>query len=158
MKQTVLVVALVFTCAAATMAQSAAKSVFAELGGPGLASVNFDTRFTKNQNGVGGRIGFGGFSLGGASLFLVPAAVNYLIGNNTSHYFELGAGATFSFASADVGDGNNKVFNNTFGHLNLGYRYQPQNSGVTFRVAVNPLFGNGVFWPVYGGVSVGYKF
>ena len=37
--------------------------VFFELGGPGLASFNFDTRFTGRNDGIGGRIGVGGFSI-----------------------------------------------------------------------------------------------
>ncbi|HWR33277.1 MAG TPA: hypothetical protein VN451_07125, partial [Chitinophagaceae bacterium] len=40
-----------------------AQSVFFELGGPGLASFNFDSRFSSKQDGIGGRIGVGGFSI-----------------------------------------------------------------------------------------------
>jgi len=35
-----------------------------ELGGPGLASFNFDMRFSPREDGFGGSIGFGGFNVG----------------------------------------------------------------------------------------------
>ncbi|MBL0133852.1 MAG: hypothetical protein IPP79_07520 [Chitinophagaceae bacterium] len=43
---------------AAKAQQSGAKSVYFELGGPGLASFNFDTRFGHKQDGLGMRVGF----------------------------------------------------------------------------------------------------
>lgn len=157
-----------FACIAATgFAQQAAKAMFFELGGPGLASFNYDTRFTKKEDGIGGRIGFGGFKLGSSGTdnvgaIFVPAALNYLIGKDGRHYFELGAGATFvaTFTNYDDpydnhDDGN---FESTFGHLNFGYRLQPADGGFFFRAAINPVFGKGFFIPYYGGVSFGYKF
>ena len=44
----------------------AAKSMYFELGGPGIASFNFDFRFGKRQDGLGGRVGFGGFYVDGS--------------------------------------------------------------------------------------------
>jgi hypothetical protein len=142
-----------------------AKSVFFELGGPGLASINFDTRFTKNENGIGGRAGIGGFSLRfgdgsgnvSSTVIFVPLGVNYLIGKDTKNYFELGAGVTPVFTNAKA-DGESENFSSTFGHINFGYRLQPQNSGFTFRAFITPVFGEFGFFPYYGGVSFGYKF
>ncbi len=142
-----------------------AKSVFFELGGPGLASLNYDMRFTKNENGIGGRVGIGGFSLGfneggtstRSTVIFVPLGVNYLIGKDTKNYFELGGGVTPVFTSATV-DNESENFSSTFGHLNFGYRLQPQNSGFTFRAFITPVFGKFGFFPYYGGVSFGYKF
>ncbi|NJO25007.1 MAG: hypothetical protein HC867_03250 [Bacteroidia bacterium] len=94
-------------------AQSA-KSVYFELGGPGLASFNFDSRFTPKEDGIGGRIGFGGFSVDGTGAVFVPIGLNYLLGKDGKNYFELGAGATPVFISDGTGDGN---FTETFGHL-----------------------------------------
>jgi hypothetical protein len=143
-----------------------AKSVFFELGGPGLASFNFDTRFTKAENGIGGRVGFGGFSLTTrdfnnertrTTVIFIPVGLNYLIGKNTNNYFEVGAGVTpvITNTNSSEGDGN---FSSTFGHINFGYRLQPQKSGFTFRAFITPVFGNFGFLPYYGGVSFGYKF
>jgi hypothetical protein len=135
-----------------------AKSIYAELGGPGFASINFDSRFSsKSQGGLGGRIGVGGFSSEGATLLFFPVGLNYLIGNDKKNYFEVGAGATFVRASADFVD-DDKPYNGSFGHLTLGYRLQPEKSGFTFRAAITPIFGGGTFWPYWGGVSFGYKF
>jgi hypothetical protein len=37
----------------------AAKSIYFEVGGPGLASFNYDTRLTNREDGIGGRLGVG---------------------------------------------------------------------------------------------------
>lgn len=149
----------------------AAKSIYFELGGPGLASFNFDTRFTKKEDGIGGRVGIGGFSLqfddfnGGTNrttVIFVPLGLNYLIGKDHRNYFELGAGVTPVFSSntnnASSGTNTNDRFNSTFGHVNFGYRLQPKESGFTFRATITPVFGKFGFLPYYGGVSFGYKF
>ncbi|MBC7849619.1 MAG: hypothetical protein H7Y31_07780 [Chitinophagaceae bacterium] len=138
-------------------AQKAAKSMYFELGGPGLASLNFDTRFGPRENGLGGRIGFGGFSIDGSGVVFIPVGLNYLIGKETKNYFEVGAGITPIFVSGDFTD-DDGTFTSTFGHLNFGYRYQPQTAGFTFRAFITPIFGSFGFVPYYGGVSFGYKF
>lgn len=138
------------------VASAQAKSVYFELGGPGLASINFDSRFTRSESGVGGRIGIGGFSIGGESVVFVPIGVNYLLGKDSKNYFELGGGVTPVLTNIGNGSGDN--FSSTFGHILFGYRMQPANGGFTFRAFVNPIFGSGFFVPYYGGVSFGYKF
>lgn len=134
---------------------SFAQSVYAELGGPGLASLNFDTRFSKTNGGFGGRIGVGGFSIDGSGLIFLPVGLNYLIGKDNLNYFEIGAGVTPVFGTGDISSSD---FSTTFGHVILGYRKQPQDGGFTFRAFVCPVFGSGAFIPYYGGVSFGYKF
>lgn len=154
---------LLIAVAASTTAvySQAAKSVYAELGGPGIASVNFDTRFTNQQGGFGARAGIGGFTLGtlgsNVTTIFVPVGLNYLIGGESSHYFELGAGVTPVIASSSIASSSSK-FNSTFGWGSFGYRYQPLEKGVTFRASINPLIAKGAFWPFYGGISFGYKF
>ncbi len=139
--------------------ETAAKSVYFELGGPGLASFNFDTRFGPREDGLGGRIGFGGFSISSdgdkAGLVFIPIGLNYLLGKDGKNYFELGAGVTPVIGSSSTTDEN---FTSTFGHLNFGYRLQPSNGGFTFRAFITPIFGSFGFIPYYGGVSFGYKF
>ncbi len=137
-----------------SMAQTA-MSVYVEAGGPGVASINFDTRFTKKQDGIGGRIGMGGFKIDNTGAFFIPATITWLIGKDQKNYFEVGGGATFVSAGNDY---DSELFSTTFGHLNLGYRYQPKESGIIFRATINPIFGKDFFWPYYGGVSIGYKF
>ncbi|MDX1938444.1 MAG: hypothetical protein SFU21_15090 [Flavihumibacter sp.] len=155
MKKLLLSLAFITALHSLGTAQSA-KSVYAELGGPGLASFNFDTRFTGKEDGIGGRIGFGGFAIDGSGILFLPIGVNYLMGKDQKNYFELGAGVTPVFATGDItNDGN---FSTTFGHLLIGYRLQPKDGGFTFRAFISPVFGQGAFVPYYGGVSFGYKF
>lgn len=156
MKSSVPLVLLLLLTGNCLLAQKAAKSIYGELGGPGLASINYDTRFARREDGLGMRVGIGGFSFSNEeSLVLLPMGLNYLVGKDTRNYFEAGAGVTYVRARDAFGD---DPFNGTFGHLNVGYRLQPRHGGFTFRAAINPLFGQGVFWPYYGGVSFGYKF
>lgn len=151
MKKTFLLVFTVLVLGHYCSAQ--AKSVYFELGGPGLASFNFDTRFNKGEAGLGGRIGVGGFSIDGDGAVFVPLGLNYIIGKDTKNYFELGAGVT-----PVIGTGSADEFSETFGHLLFGYRLQPATGGFTFRAFINPVFGKGFFIPYYGGLSFGYKF
>ncbi len=154
-----IVCSLLLFLAVNVQAQSPAKAFFFELGGPGIASVNYDMRFTKSESGFGGRVGVGGFSLSDGSekfgVVFVPVGVNYLIGKDSRNYFELGGGVTFVSSSDSY---SNENFNSTFGHLNFGYRLQPAKGGFFFRATMNPIFGKGFFLPAYGGLSFGYKF
>lgn len=134
---------------------SFSQSVFAELGGPGLASLNFDTRFSKNNDGIGGRAGIGGFSIDGSGVVFVPLGLNYLLGKDNKNFFEVGAGVTPVFGAGDLAG---EDFSNTFGHILIGYRMQPAATGFTFRAFISPVFGSGYFVPYFGGVSFGYKF
>ncbi len=153
MKKALFIFALALGSIQMASAQSA-KSFYFELGGPGLASFNFDTRFSAKEDGLGGRIGIGGLSVDGVGVVFLPVGLNYLLGKDSRHYFEIGAGVTPVFGN-NGGDGD---FSETFGHLLFGYRLQPLNGGFTFRAFINPLFGNGFFIPYYAGLSFGYKF
>jgi hypothetical protein len=139
---------------------SIAQTGFVELGGPGLASINFDTRFSNKNDGFGGRAGIGGFSVrdnfsdSKAGLIFLPIGVNYIFGKDNKNYFEIGAGVTPVFGTGDI----SSDFSETFGHIILGYRMQPPNGGFTFRAFMCPVFGNGFFIPYYAGLSFGYKF
>jgi hypothetical protein len=135
--------------------QITAQSIYFELGGPGLASFNFDTRFNKSSGGFGGRVGIGGFSIDGSGVVFIPVGVNYMIGKDNKNYFELGGGVTPVFGTGSLAADN---FSSTFGHLLFGYRMQPSNGGFTFRAFISPVFGDGFFVPYYGGVSFGYSF
>ena len=81
-----LLVLIVVSLSISTLAKSQA-AVFFELGGPGLSSFNFDTRFTGRNDGIGGRIGVGGFSINDEGAVFVPIGLNYLIGKETKHFF-----------------------------------------------------------------------
>ncbi len=137
-------------------AQSA-QSVYFELGGPGIASFNYDLRFSGRQGGLGGRIGVGFSNIvsSGSSVVYLPLGINYLFGKDKKHYFEIGGGVTPVFNSIPDED---SVIAETFVHLVLGYRFQPITNGFTFRAFICPVYGNGIFIPYYAGISAGYKF
>jgi hypothetical protein len=155
MKKTFVVICFIFAVTTAVEAQTGAKAIFFELGGPGLASINYDMRFGKKEDGLGFRAGFGGFSIEDASVLFVPLGVNYLLGKDGKNYFELGGGITAVSSNDDLGDG---AFTTSFGHLNFGYRLQPANGGFLFRAGIVPIFNKDGFVPYYAGISFGYKF
>src|SRR5688572_15087790 len=131
---------LTVTTATAQLSQA----VYFELGGPGLASINYDTRFTQNNGGIGGRVGIGGFSIDDETALFFPIQLNYLLGKDEKNYFELGGGATIVSINTtlDIDEGN---FRSTFGHLYFGYRLQPADGGFLFRAGICPIFGKGFF-------------
>ncbi|MBC7915957.1 MAG: hypothetical protein H7Y07_17745 [Pyrinomonadaceae bacterium] len=153
-----------------------ARNIFIELGGPGLIySANFDTRFSKKRNGLGGRIGAGFINADSESIFTLPVGLNYLLGKS-KHLFEIGLGATYvSFNTGrpnrnsytdpygnttyygESTDFNGITDNGALGTMTFGYRLQPLSSGFSFRGQFNTLFGYGSFIP-YGGLSLGYTF
>jgi len=155
MQKKILVSFFLICCAVGAFSQTG-RAVFFELGGPGVASFNFDTRFGPRNDGIGGRIGIGGFSIDDESVVFIPLQVNYLLGNDNRHYFEIGGGATIVSTNTDGADDG--LFENTFGHLHFGYRLQPAKGGFMFRAAIIPIFGDGDFIPYYAGVSFGYRF
>lgn len=147
-------------------AQTAAKSVFVELLGPGLASINYDMRFNKKEDGLGFRIGIGGYSVKEdygygterSGLLTIPAALNYLLSKDHRHYFEIGAGATYVSLTNKSSAFGDSQFSSSFGHLHFGYRLQPQDGGFTFRAGITPIFSSNGFIPYYASISFGYKF
>ena len=151
----------VFLCFDAA-AQQSAKAIFFEIGGPGLASINYDMRFNNKDDGIGFRAGIGGFSVNDnndekASILFFPVGLNYLLGKDGKNYFEIGGGITFVSISSYIRSSSGTTSGN-FGHLNFGYRLQPKNGGFLFRAGIVPIFNKYGFIPYYAGVSFGYKF
>jgi hypothetical protein len=140
-----------------------AKSVYAEIGGPGLASANFDMRFSQKDDGLGGRLGVGGFSVSDGfgsqtSVFTIPVGLNYLLGKDGKNYFEIGAGFTYIGGKSRGDYYDSETFSSSFGNLTLGYRLAPASGGFMFKAQITPIFGNGFFVPYWAGLGFGYKF
>ena len=113
---------------------------------------NYDTRFNSKQDGIGGRIGIGGFSTNGNSILTIPLQLNYLLGQDNK-FFEIGIGATL--VSGKIGG----IFDSTtIGTMVFGYRLQPKNGGFNFRAFLSPVFDGTSFSPYFGGISFGYSF
>lgn len=139
--------------------QVKAKNIYLEVGGAGLAiSANYDARFGEQRDGWGYNIGVGGFVSGGNKVVTVPFQLNFLIGDNSS-MIEAGVGATFLHSTGD-NKGKTWEFDKITGFVatgSIGYRYQPQQKGISFRVAFVPILYDEGIIPA-GGISVGYTF
>ncbi len=165
MKKIYLLIFSLFTCSSILFAQSSdttkrAQSVYFELLGPGgFYSANYDTRFSKRQDGPGIRVGVSYTSVDQASLFTLPVQVNYLLGKN-GKYFEVGLGATYASTRADFFDSteSDEKGSTVFGTMNFGYRRQPIEGGFLFRAGVAPIFHNRDFIPYWPYLSFGYSF
>ena len=154
MKNTFFLLSFILLTIGAVNAQSR-QSVFAEVGGQGMSfTLNYDMRFYDAPEGPGFRIGGSYMKTSKVDFLRVPIVLNYLIGQD-GKFFEIGAGATI---------GNSEIMDsgsNTVGTLCFGYRLQPADGGLTYRVALTPYFtvgSNSVFIPYFGGVSIGYCF
>jgi len=144
---------------AADFSQAKAKSYYLQIGGAGLAiSANYDTRFNEERNGWGYTVGIGGFSAEGNSVITVPFQVNYLIGEHAS-MLQVGGGATFLHSTGN-NTGKTWSFDKITGFVatgSLGYRYQPEQKGISFKVEFVPIMYNEGIIPA-GGISIGYTF
>ena len=158
---TILTTCLLFSFAAKAQKSGAfevekpVQTFYAELGGPGILTINYDQRFKGNQ-GLGFRAGVGGYGFLKKGVFTIPIGINYLTGSG-SHFAELGAG----FCSVSLSNGNTFFDNESstiIGFINFGYLFQPEKKGLTFRVFISPLFTAAGTVPFYGGASAGIKF
>lgn len=147
-------------------ANKRAKTFFFELLGPGAAySVNYDIRFSKQQDGWGGRAGISYYANAGEHLFTLPLVLNYLAGKH-GKYFEVGAGITYYnvnsndlfFDNSNYGSSPNDINSGILGTLNFGYRYQPVEGGFSFRGGVSPVISSERFLPFWPYISFGYAF
>jgi hypothetical protein len=121
------------------------------LGQGGIYSVNFDHRFTKE---IGFRAGFTTWSW----MTGLPLKVNYL-GPGPVDHFEIGIGALVGLSTLNLPSPFENGLNR--GHIigtgTVGYRYQPDNGGLVFRLDFTPWFGYKYF-EAWAGVSLGYAF
>jgi hypothetical protein len=152
----------------AVVSLSKPRSVFLEVGGPGLAlTANYDTRFKEGTDKWGYRIGAGYYNTGANWVATIPFQVNYLYSlKNTgsgsfaeSSFVELGAGTTFVRSQGST-RGTTFQFDNITGFIGtatIGYRYQQDRGGINFRIAFVPiLYDEGLI--AAGGLSIGYTF
>src|SRR5690606_22974868 len=125
-----------------------------ELLGLGVTySLNYDTRFTESDKGIGGRIGVSYFQGADVRVFALPLIMNYLAGKE-GHYLELGAGGTFVSSSyqSDVCGCVTPEFlilgcydNQVIGKSSLGYRRHPIDGRFSFRLRLLPVISKDRF-------------
>jgi hypothetical protein len=133
---------------------------FEGLGQGLLYSVNFDHRFAES---IAVRVGVSRFTIefiSDVSITTIPLMVEYLPGHGSSH-LEIGLGLIPVYGSI-----SSKFFRTPEGSAGawvilatatLGYRYQPVNEGILFRIGLTPLMG-GNQAQVWGGASIGWAF
>lgn len=136
-----------------------AQNIFVEIGGQGLLfTANYDSRFSKRRDGLGGRAGIGYLAIDGDNITTVPLSLNYLLGKG-NNFFEIGLGATIVATSGNdnslLWDDNNS---NLLGTMSFSYRLQPVNGGFSLRAGLSPVFSKSFFIPYYAGLSLGYSF
>lgn len=138
------------------------RAVYLEVLGNGIGySFNYDQRFQNRLDGLGFKVGGSYFALDGTSVATFPFGLNYLLGKR-GKYFEMGLGGTYllgSDRSNTFASGSDPTFEDGItGNMIFGYRSEPVDGGFLFRASITPFFGNGVFWPLFAGISVGYAF
>lgn len=130
-----------------------AQNLYLEIVGQGLLlTANYDTRFSKKANGIGGRIGFGMIGGGHEAFVSVPVSLNYVLGNK-QNLFEIGLGVTYFKIPDSFFDGGEGFVGTT----SFMYRFQPVKNGFSFRAGLSPVFDKDGFYPV-PGLSLGYSF
>jgi hypothetical protein len=142
--------------------RSKGRAVYLEVLGNGFGySLNYDQRFQNRFDGLGFKAGGSYLAIDGTSVATFPLGINYLLGSQ-GKYFEMGLGTTYILASGQTNIpriGKERTSGNLLvGNMTLGYRSEPVNGGFVFRASITPFFGYGIFWPIYGGLSVGYAF
>lgn len=154
MKKIFFILNIVFVAIGGVAAQSR-QSVFAEAAGQGMSfTLNYDTRFYDIPDGPGFRVGASYLKTSKLDFLRVPIVINYLIGQE-GKFMELGLGVTLG--NSEILDSGSR----NVGTLCFGYRMQPADGGLTYRVALTPYFTFGsksVFIPYFGGASIGYCF
>jgi hypothetical protein len=83
-------------------------------------------------------VGAGGLFTSDETLITLPIGINYLVGKNTKSYLELGGG--FTLVSSKTPNPHDD-FRGSFAFLNINYRYQPKNNGISFRAGFMPSWG-----------------
>jgi hypothetical protein len=166
-------------------APQANNAVYIEALGNGLLySINYD-RLIINQISVRGGFSYlskkttsedkNGTSQSTQSITMLPITVSYVGLQSGSQRLELGLGATLLYASgtgSSFGYSSNTSRFDTFFSTSFGYRVQPLDGGLHFRLGIQALIGQqfnevkddnsqyksawgAIFW---GYISAGYAF
>jgi hypothetical protein len=137
------------------------QAVFVEVKGSGInLTLNYDARFSKQINGIGGRIGFGYFGGKYQNAINIPIEANYLLGKG-NNFCEIGMGAVWSEYNVESDDqsGLAKVYLTELQGwaftVITGYRYQHAGR-ILFRINFTPVFSEEKIYPL-AGFSLGYS-
>ncbi|MCD6366573.1 MAG: hypothetical protein J7L46_03435 [Bacteroidales bacterium] len=138
-------------------------TIFAEgLGSGGYGSLNYEHAiFKKNDLTVAARFGIGTYNFFDFTNrfnpdVILPITVSTFYGKN--HHVEFGIGQTVTSivqANSDFHPERENSFNGTFF---MGYRYQKQMGGISFRILYSPIIEKNKYFRHWGAISVGYVF
>jgi hypothetical protein len=159
-----------------TTAQRQAKNaIYADLLGPGLFySINYDRMLTED---LSARIGFSYLAFGASagsggesssaefSYYAIPLTVSYLGIGSQSNMLELGGGPILMHVQgsgiveaedhgADVSAGSTLLAMTGM----VGYRHQPADGGLVFRIGASPVMAFGAGFLPWGYLSLGAAF
>lgn len=128
-------------------------------GSGGLFSINYERRINSN---LYGRLGVANWTFAyetETTLTTIPVMIAYLWGEDKNH-FEIAGGMLFGRKTED--DINHQILDLI---AFIGYRYQPPDNGLVFRVGFTPFFSldNDANYPANiffasAGISIGYHF
>lgn len=128
-------------------------------GSGGLFSINYERRINSN---LYGRLGVANWTFAyetETTLTTIPVMITYLWGEDKNH-FEIAGGMLFGRKTED--DISHQILDLI---AFIGYRYQPPDNGLVFRVGFTPFFSldNDANYPANiffasAGISIGYHF
>lgn len=145
----ILAVALLMLSVSGQLMSQSNKLVTAEIGGEGgLYSLNYDSRLSSGNNGLGYRIGLSFYE----DVLVIPVQLNHLIGNN-GKYVEVGGGVSLITGVIDFGNGTEGL--KAIPTISLKYRSQPVDGGFSWSIGI--LSATSIL-PVWGVVGLGYAF
>lgn len=129
------------------------------LGNGGIYSINYERRLS---NQIWARIGTSYFPAAYDGLATLPVSLNYLFGKQAK-FLELGLGTTLFYAGSDdylfdFDNNDSKVFSAGI-TATIGYRFQPPQKDLFFKVALIPAYiPVSSAFGLSAGLSVGYSF
>ena len=143
-------------------------AIYVEAFGAGiLYSVNYERFVSKDFTF---RIGFSLFPTNSnsgkdqSSLIFVPLIANFLLGEGNSK-LEIGAGITYLVDNAESSGDISQASTTTQSSSgvvfvgSIGYRYQPSDGGLHFRLVATPLLSPYTGWfKLWFGSSIGFCF
>ncbi|RKX17974.1 MAG: hypothetical protein DRP35_10005, partial [Candidatus Zixiibacteriota bacterium] len=117
--------------------------------------------FRKNNLTVAARFGIGTYNFFDFTNrfnpdVILPITVSTFYGKN--HHMEFGIGQTVTSiiqVNSDFYPERENYFNGTFF---MGYRYQKQIGGISFRILYSPIIEKNKYFRHWGAISVGYVF
>ncbi len=131
-------------------------------GNGGYGSVNYEHAFfRKNDLTVAARVGIGTYHFFDFTNrfnpdVVLPIAVSTFYGKN--HHVEFGIGQTVTSIIQTNSDFQPERENHFNGIFAMGYRYQKQMGGISFRMLYSPIIEKNKYFRHWGAISVGYVF